>query len=122
VIIVDDNPYMGRFYSLYFARVNIDPIVFTNPLIALDHFKQYHRRYSVALLNSSLSNIDGPELARTMRRYNPNIKILLLQAHNIKESSRITKFGDAVVYEVLSKPIRIDKIGSRVISLCAENV
>ena len=77
VIIVDDNPYMGRFYSLYFARVNIDPIVFTNPLIALDHLKLYHRRYSVALLKSSLSNIEGPELARTMRRYNPSIKILL---------------------------------------------
>ena len=121
VIIVDGNPFMGRFYSLYFASVNIEPIVFTNPLIALDHFKQYHHRYTVALINSSLSNINGLELARKMRQYNSDINLLLLKTHYIKDPSQNTKFGEAGVSEVLSKPISIDKIGSRVISLCSEN-
>jgi DNA-binding response OmpR family regulator len=107
---------------LYFASVNIEPIVFTNPLIALDHFKQCHHRYTVALINSRLSNLEELELARKMRRYNSDIKVLLLKAHHITDPSQNTKYGEAGVSEVLSKPISIDKIGSHVISLCTENV
>jgi len=42
--------------------------------------------------------------------------------HITSKNLRELQNSEAVVYEVLSKPIRIDKIGSRAISLCAENV
>ena len=63
-MIVEDDRDITYIYSLYFAGLGINSIVFANPLIALDHFHQFHGRYAVVLLDWSLPDMNGLELAQ----------------------------------------------------------
>ncbi len=56
---VEDDRDIAQIYSLYFANLGIDLIVFANPLIPLDHFVQYHDRYGIVLIDWSLPGSDG---------------------------------------------------------------
>lgn len=120
VMIIDDDCDMNRVFSLYFTRLGIDSIFFSSPLIALDHFRRYHDRYCVVLLDWSLPDINGFELAKKLRKYDSDLKIVLLTGHQIDDLTKNEIVAEAKVSDILCKPICIDVLGSRLLELCSE--
>ncbi|HYG00634.1 MAG TPA: response regulator [Candidatus Saccharimonadales bacterium] len=120
VMIVDDDCDMIQVYGLYFTRLGIDSICFSNPQIALDHFQQYHDRYCVVLLDWNLPNINGFELAKRMRKYDSDVKIVLLTGRQIDDLLKNEILIESKVSDILIKPICIDVLGSRLLELCSQ--
>lgn len=117
-MIVENDRDLTRIYSLYFARLGIDSIVFANPLVALDHFHQFHGRYAVVLLDWSLPGMNGVELAKRIRKYDSKVKIVLLTGYHIKDFLRDENFKGLKVSDVMSKPVYMEDLGSRIVRLC----
>ena len=80
-MIVEDERDIAYLFSLCLARSGIDTISFTEPLLALDHFKQNPRRYSLILVDMFMDDLNGMELAKEIRKYNSQIKILLMTGY-----------------------------------------
>jgi DNA-binding NtrC family response regulator len=62
IMIVEDKWDIAHLFSLSLARSGFDTITFTEPLLALGHFKQYLGRYCLILLDMFMKdlNVDGP--------------------------------------------------------------
>ena len=64
---------------------------FTDPLLALEHFKINHKDYSLIVSDIRMPNMNGFEFVGKARKLNPKVKILLMTAFEIndKEFSRV---------------------------------
>lgn len=117
-MIVEDRQDIAHLYSLYLARLEIDSIVFDNPLEALNHYQQNHGRYALVLLDWTLPMMNGLELAKRIRKIDSNVRILLITGYPVKELVHDDEFREAKISEVLQKPVRFEDLGPRIIKLC----
>jgi CheY-like chemotaxis protein len=64
---------------------------FTDPLLALEHFKINQKDYSIIVSDIRMPIMNGFEFVREARKINPKVKILLMTAFEIddKELSRV---------------------------------
>ena len=118
IIIVEDEEDLSYLFKLYLARFEIDSIIFTNPLLALEHYEQNHGRYALALLDWDLSFMNGLELAKRIRKVSSEVLILLITGYYIKDILVEDEFREAKITEVLLKPIDLNDLGPNIIKLC----
>ncbi|MDN5846283.1 MAG: response regulator [Candidatus Nitrosocosmicus sp.] len=119
IMIVEDERDLSHLYKLYLARLGIDSISFSNPLIALDHYQQNQGRYALTLLDWDLPAMNGLELANGIRKINSKVPILLLTGYYIKDMLLKDEFREAKISEILLKPIRLSDLGACIIKLCS---
>jgi CheY-like chemotaxis protein len=64
---------------------------FTDPLLALEHFRINHKDYSIIISDIRMPTMNGFEFVREARKINPKVKILLMTAFEIddKEFARV---------------------------------
>ena len=64
---------------------------FTDPLLALEHFKINQKEYSLIISDIRMPTMNGFEFVREARKINPKVKILLMTAFEIddKEFARV---------------------------------
>lgn len=64
---------------------------FTDPLLALEHFRINHKDYSLIISDIRMPTMNGFEFVREARKINPKVKILLMTAFEIddKEFARV---------------------------------
>jgi DNA-binding response OmpR family regulator len=118
IMIVEDERDLSHLYKLYLARLGIDSIIFANPLIAFDHYKQNHGKYELILLDWDLPSMNGLELAKRIRTIDSKVHILMITGYHIKDMLLKDEFREAKISEVLLKPIRLSDLGARIIKLC----
>ncbi len=120
VMIVQDEWDKASLLSLYLARSGFDTISFTQPLLALDHFKNI-QRYCLILLDLSMDELNGMELSKEIRKYNSQVKILLITGYCKGDISHSIDFKEAKISDVIQKPVNLEKLGSRILRLCSKN-
>ena len=59
---------------------------FTDPLLALEHFKINHKDYSLIVSDIRMPNMNGFEFVGKARKLNPKVKILLMTAFEINDN------------------------------------
>src|SRR4029079_7429573 len=121
VMIVEDEWDIAHLFSLSLARSGFDTISFTEPLLALDHFKQYPRRYSLILLDMFMKDLNGLELSKEIRNYNSQVKILLITGYCKGDLLDSIDFKEAKISDVIQKPVNFEKLGPRILRLRSKN-
>ena len=121
VMIVEDEWDIARLLSLYLARSGFDTISFTQPLLALDHFKKYSKRYCLILLDLSMDELNGMELSNEIRKYNSQVKILLITGYCKGDISHSIDFKETKISDVIQKPVNLEKLGPRILRLCSKS-
>ena len=110
-MIVEDEWDIAHLFSLSLARFGFDTISFTEPLLALDHFKQYPRRYCLILIDMFMNDLNGMELSKEIRKYNSQVKILLITGYCKGDISQSIDFKEAKISDVILKPVNFEKLG-----------
>ena len=118
VMIVEDEWDIAYLFNLSLARSGFDTITFTEPLLALDHFKQYPGRYCLILLDMSMKDLNGMELSKEIRKYNSQVKILLITGYCKGDISHSIDFKGAKISDVIQKPVNLENLGSHILQLC----
>jgi DNA-binding response OmpR family regulator len=122
VMIVDDDWDTTYLFKLYLARLGFDSITFTDPNSALAHFQQNPGRYRLVLLDWSMPRLDGLALAKMMRKYNTQVKILFITAYFIQDLIEKHDLMQAQITDVMLKPIWPKDLGVRIEQLHSSDV
>ena len=120
VMIVQDEWDKASLLSLYLARSGFDTISFTQPLLALDHFKNI-QRYCLILLDLSMDELNGMELSKEIRKYNSQVKILLITGYCKGDISHSIDFKETKISDVIQKPVNLENLGPRILRLCPKS-
>src|SRR5918911_1187222 len=85
--------------------------VFTNPLLALDHFQLNYQNYDLVISDTRMPSMTGVEFARKVRKINPSIKILLMSAFDTDNESYLTQLLLSIKIDgFFHKPISQDEL------------
>ena len=120
-MIVEDEWDIAHLLGLYATSSGLDSILFTEPLLALDHYRQNSKRYALIVVDWSMPDLNGVELAGAMRKFNSQVKILLITGWLIEDVVNNLGFKDAKISAVLRKPIDLDYFGARLAQLCSRD-
>jgi len=118
VMVVDDEEELAYLFSLSLARSGFDTISFTKPLLALDHFIRYPKRYCLMLIDMFMFDLNGLELSKEIRNYNSQVKILLITGYCIGDLLDNINFKEAKISDVIQKPVNFEKLGPHILQLC----
>jgi len=120
IMIVEDEWDVARLLGMYVTSSGFDSILFTEPLLALDHYKQNSKKYGLIVVDWSMPGLNGMELAKEIRKFNSKVKILLITGWLVEDVLDSTGFKEAKISAVLRKPIDLESFGTRIVQLCSK--
>jgi CheY-like chemotaxis protein len=92
VLVLDDDFDLATLVKKILQKDGFKNVfAFTDPLLALEHFKINHNDYSLIISDIRMPVMNGFQFVREARKLNPKIKILLMTAFEIddKEFARV---------------------------------
>ena len=92
-----------------------DVFAFTDPLLALEHFKEDHEDYSLVISDIRMPGLNGFEFAEYINKVKPEIKVILMSAFDINDDNLLSMKANynnqmsAIIQKPLS-PMKLGKI------------
>jgi len=100
---VDDEPDLAYLFKDALSHVNgVSVLTFTDPLMALEHFRLNHKNYGLILSDYRMPRMNGIELLLAMRNIDPSPARILISAFEVEDA--VFKEYDCV-NKFLRKPI-----------------
>jgi CheY-like chemotaxis protein len=92
ILVLDDDFDLANLVKQILQKDNFKNVfAFTDPLLALEHFRINQKDYSLIISDIRMPTMNGFEFVREARKINPKVKILLMTAFEIddKEFARV---------------------------------
>jgi CheY-like chemotaxis protein len=92
VLVLDDDFDLARLVKQILQKDGFKNVfAFTDPLLALEHFRINHKDYSLIISDIRMPVMNGSQFISEVRKINPKVKILLMTAFEIddKEFARV---------------------------------
>src|SRR5688500_2987892 len=86
VMVVDDEEELVNLFKELLKESGLNSVSFTDPLLALEDFKRSPEMYTLVLTDLRMPEMDGLQLAKKLREYNPDVKILLITGFYTSEN------------------------------------
>ena len=118
VMVVDDEEKLACLFMELLKGSGFDTVSFTDPLLALNHFRSNPKQYAVILSDLRMPGINGIEFAKRIRELNPKVKILLITAFYDTENLNTEKLKEANISKILKKPVKLTELRAQVNELC----
>ena len=121
LLVVDDDP--DTILALKIGLLDYGFLVdaFTNPQEALQSFKANAESYCLVLLDIKMPALSGIQLARKLKEVNPNVKVLLLTALEIRDNKFSDVSSSTNVDGFIQKPVGNKELTDKILSLIGEN-
>jgi two-component system response regulator ChvI len=103
-------------------KFNINLIYsFTDPLLALEHFKLNAAEYRLVISDIRMPKMNGYEFVREIKKINPKVKVFLMTAFDINSQEFSKMLPDIKVDEFIKKPISIGGLTTSILSHINKN-
>jgi two-component SAPR family response regulator len=92
VLVLDDDFDISQLIKQILQKDNFKNVFgFTDPLLALEHFRKNQKEYSLIISDIRMPAMNGFEFVSEAKKINPKVKILLMTAFEIddKEFARV---------------------------------
>ncbi len=93
---------------------------FTNPQEALQSFKSDAESYCLVLSDIRMPSISGIQLSKKVKEVNPNVKVVLMTAFEIRDNEFSKVFPSTHVDGFVQKPIGIKDLTDKILSLIGD--
>jgi CheY-like chemotaxis protein len=90
---------------------------FTDPLLALEHFRINQKDYSLIISDIRMPTMNGLEFVREARKINPKVKVVLMTAFEINEKEFARVLPKPKIDGLIRKPASSKQILSTVSSI-----
>ena len=121
LLVVDDCPDIVQILKLGLQRNGFSVNAFTNPEEALQSFKSDAESYCLVVLDIRMPALSGIQLARKVKEINPNVKVVLMTAFEVRDNEFSTVFPSTSVDGFVQKPIRIKELTNKILSIIGES-
>jgi DNA-binding NtrC family response regulator len=115
VAIVDDEDDIVKLFRDALGSINgITIFTFTDPVIALEHFKLNKENYVLVISDLRMPGLTGTELIKKLRKLNQFVRTILMTAFSIDDSIFQEYAKKELINAFLQKPIHIDNLRKEV--------
>jgi DNA-binding NtrC family response regulator len=121
LLVVDDDSDIVQVLKMGLLKNRFLVDAFTNPEEALQSFKSNAESYSLLLSDMRMPALSGIQLARKVKEINPNVKVVLMTAFEIRDEEFSKVFPSSRVDGFLQKPITIRDLINKILSLIGES-
>ncbi len=87
---------------------------FTDPLAALEHFNLDPKDHHIVICDIKMPGMYGYELAKQIKKNNPEVKIILMSAFEIEDKELSRLLTDVKVDAFIKKPFSFESLKSTV--------
>ena len=120
LLIVDDDPDIVQVLKLGLVRNGFSVEAFTNPQEALQSFKSHAESYCLVLSDIRMPSLSGIQLSKKVKEVNPNVKVILMTAFEVRDSEFSKVFPSIHVDGFVQKPIGIKDLTDKILSLIGD--
>jgi DNA-binding NtrC family response regulator len=120
LLIVDDDPDIVQVLKRGLQKNSFLVNAFTNPEEALQSFKSDAESYCLVVSDMRMPALSGMQLARKVKEINPNVKVILMTAFEIRDSEFSKVFPSTQVDGFVQKPIGIRELTDKILSIIGE--
>ena len=110
--VVDDDFDILNVIKMYLQRVGLNVFGFTDPNLALEHFRINWKDYILVVSDIRMPGMNGFEFVRKVREISPAIKVLLMSAFEVNSTELSIGLGGAKIEGFIQKPISLRKLSS----------
>jgi response regulator RpfG family c-di-GMP phosphodiesterase len=114
ILVVDDEFDIVNIIRLWLNKQNIDVCGYTDPLLALEHFNDNYNKIDLVLSDIRMPQMNGYELANTLKALQPKVKIILMSAFEIREVEFSKMFHSVKIDSLISKPISMKNLTEKI--------
>lgn len=107
VSIVDDEVDISELFedALSSKIGGISVVSFNDPTLALEHYMQNKQNYALILSDLRMPTMNGLELLKRVKEFNPNVRTILVSAFNMQDNPEFQKYlRDGIIDSFLEKP------------------
>jgi DNA-binding NtrC family response regulator len=108
---VDDELDIVNLFTELLKSRKYDVFGFTNPLKALEDYKENYDQYGMVISDIRMPEMNGFDLVKNVKKINTNISIILMSAY---ENIDYSQLDNITINEVIQKPIKIIELLSTV--------
>ena len=110
IIVVDDELELASLFKAFLKNEGYDVISFTDPVLALEYYKETVDKHSLIITDLRMPGICGIDLAKNIRHINNRVKIFLMTAFETVDFKDNEDFKKAKIDRLLQKPIRFSDL------------
>ena len=121
LLIVDDEYDIVQVLKLGLQQNGFLVNAFTNPQEALQSFKSNAESYCLLLSDVRMPGLSGMQLARKVKETNPDVKVVLMTAFEIKDNEFSKVFPSTQVDGFIQKPVRIRELTDKILSIIGQS-
>jgi DNA-binding response OmpR family regulator len=110
--VVDDDFDIVNIIKLYLQKAGLNVFGFTDPNLALEHFRINYKDYILIVSDIRMPGMNGFEFVRKVREISPTIKILLMSAFEINSTELSVGLGETKIEGFIQKPISLREMTS----------
>ena len=115
IAIVDDEPDILKLYQDFFTKIKgISIFTFTDPLMALEHFRMNKNEYVLVISDLRMPNLDGLELVKLIKDLNHLVRTILMTAFAIKDDLFQEYLREEIINDILQEPILLPDLYDQV--------
>ena len=107
IMVIEDEKELAALFKAFLENMGYDTVTFTDPLMALEFFKQGTKEISLILTDLRMPQMSGIELAAEIRKINDKIKIILITAFMVEDLMISETYKLAKINEIVQKPVKI---------------
>jgi DNA-binding response OmpR family regulator len=105
VLLVDDEPDLNLTLKITLEENRFKVDSFTDPLLALQNFKEQHGMYDLIILDIKMPEMNGYELYRHIKKIDDKVKVCFLTAGEMDYAAYEDIFNTLEVKCFIQKPI-----------------
>jgi two-component SAPR family response regulator len=110
-MVLDDDFDLSQLVKKILQRDHFkDVFAFTDPLLALEHFRINQRDYSLIISDIRMPTMNGFEFVREARKINRKVKILLMTAFEINDKEFARVLPNPKIDGLIQKPASPNQI------------
>jgi DNA-binding NtrC family response regulator len=112
--VIDDEWDIVQLYHDAILASGFTVYAFTNPLIALEHFRANSKSYALIISDLRMPGVDGIGLIKKVKEINPDIRTLLITAFDVEDRVFHRYKKENLIDGILQKPITMKNLVTEV--------
>lgn len=114
VLLIDDDEDILTALKLSLERKGMNTYGFTNPVLAVEHFRNNAANYDIVVTDIRMPDMNGFEVARAVKEVRPDIKIAFITAFEINKSEFEKVLPSTKVDAFIAKPVKLGTFVERI--------
>lgn len=106
LLVIDDEPIVGKRLQQVFTKMGFDVEIYTNALSAMESIKR--KPFDIVVTDLKMEGMDGMEVLERVKEINPDTKVIIITGYaQLDTASEAFRKG---VFDFIAKPFRLDEL------------